>query len=224
MSLLRSLREAFAPETDGVHVGVHMPDSLAAPAGAVPITLRAMDAQDYDEWNDLRWRNREWLRPWESGDPQHGPGISFNAWLQRQHRDESNGTGALSVIEYQMRIVGQVSLGAISYGSMRTGVVGYWVDHRHAGLNIAPTAVALLADWALHDPDGPGLHRLEIAMLPHNARSRRVAEKLHAHHEGIRPRYMYVDGAWRDHDTFSLLAEDAPEGFAKRLIGRHARE
>ena len=54
----------------------------------------------------------------------HGGFITFNQWIQRQRRNEQHGVGALFAIEYQMRIVGQISLGAISYGSMRTGVVG----------------------------------------------------------------------------------------------------
>ena len=85
-------------------------------------------------------------------------------------------------------------------------------------------AVALLADWALLDEAGPRLHRIEIAILPENRRSLRVAQKLEAHHEGLRPKYMFVRGAWRDHETYSLLADDAPEGFAVRLMRRHARE
>ena len=92
---------------------------------------------------------------------------------------------------------------------MRTGVVGYWVDQCYAGHGFAPMAVALLADWALTDPFGPVLHRLEIAILPDNARSLAVVRKVGAHHEGLRERYMYVNGQWRDHVTFALLAEDA---------------
>jgi ribosomal-protein-alanine N-acetyltransferase len=210
------LRQAFGSDRRAIR----MPHELRAPSSGVAIRLRPLAVQDYEEWNEVRWRNRAWLSPWESGDPVHGPGLSFNAWLQGQRRDESNGSGALFAIECQMRIVGQISLGAISYGSMRTGVVGYWVDQRYAGRGIAPMAAALLADWAMRDPDGPQLHRIEIAMLPHNDRSRRVAQKLQAHHEGIRLKYMYVDGHWRDHDTYSLLREDAPEGFAARLASR----
>mgnify|MGYP000529629441 CR=1 FL=1 len=43
----------------------------------------------------------------------HGGFITFNQWIQRQRRNEQHGVGALFAIEYQMRIVGQISLGAI---------------------------------------------------------------------------------------------------------------
>jgi [ribosomal protein S5]-alanine N-acetyltransferase len=195
-----------------------MPRALTAPQGAVAIRLRPMRVDDAFEWSRLRERNRAWLKPWDSGDPMHGPGFSFNEWIERQRRAESAGTAAQFFIEYQMAIVGQISLGAISYGSMRCGSVGYWVDEGHAGLGIAPMSVALLADWAVFDPSGPKLHRLEIAMLAENQRSKRVAEKLGAHREGVRRGYMYIDGAWHDHETYSLLAEDAPSGFVARLL------
>ncbi|MBW3092381.1 GNAT family N-acetyltransferase [Bifidobacterium sp. 82T10] len=229
-SLLTALASAAAaPATASVsapeHAATPVPASgvAAYPAAGLPIRLRPLTMDDEDEWNTLRWCNRDWLAPWDSGDPMHGSPLTFAMWIQRQRQSEANGTGALFAIERNMRIVGQISLGAISYGAMRTGVVGYWVDQRQAGHGFAPLAVAMLADWAFYDPSGPRLHRLEIAILPENARSKRVAEKLGAHYEGVRPGYMYINGRWRDHETYSLLAEDAEGvGFAARLLRRSA--
>lgn len=209
VSVFQSLKEAFRPDHR-----ILMP-RLTYPS--FPIALRPLGLDDEDDWNEVRWRNNDWLAPWDSGDPMHGGPITFNQWIQRQRRNEQHGTGALFAIEYQMRIVGQISLGAISYGSMRTGVVGYWVDSDYAGHGFAPMALAMLADWALGDPFGPALHRLEIAILPNNERSLAVVRKVGAHHEGLRECYMYVNGQWRDHVTFCLLAEDFGRGFASRL-------
>lgn len=219
VSVIQSLRDVFSAADPNA---IHVPVRLTAPAGAVPITLRTMGPDDEDLWNEVRWSNNEWLRPWESGDPMHGPGITFNQWLRNQRRNEQRGAGIIFLIEYHMHIVGQISIGAISYGAMRTGVVGYWVAQSFAGHGIAPTALAMLADWAIGDPDGPRLHRLEIAILPDNVRSLAVVRKVGARHEGLRPNYMYVAGEWRSHETFSLLAEDMGEGFLSKLIAGHA--
>ncbi|MBW3081008.1 GNAT family N-acetyltransferase [Bifidobacterium sp. 79T10] len=181
-----------------------------------------MTEDDETAWGMVRWSNDAWLRPWESGDPMHGPGLTFNQWLAAQRRGERQGHGIVLLIEHRMRIVGQISIGAISYGSMRTGVVGYWVAQSSAGHGIAPTALAMLADWAMADPDGPRLHRLEIAILPENARSHAVVRKVGARYEGQRRNYMYVNGRWRTHDTYSLLAEDRGEGFTAGLVARLA--
>ena len=194
VSVFQSIKEAFKLDHQ------IRPPRLTHPG--FPIVLRPLTMDDEDGWNEVRWRNNDWLAPWESGDPMHGGSITFNQWVQRQRRNEQHGVGVIFAIEYQMRIVGQISLGAIVYGAMRTGVVGYWVDQRCAGRGFAPMALAMLAD---------------------NARSLAVVRKVGAHHEGLRERYMYVNGQWRDHVTFALLAEDMGQGFAARLAAAGSR-
>ena len=217
MSLLQSITQLVRPSQGPIRL-THTLRSAADPA----ITLRQLTMRDQRKWSDLRQSNDAWLAPWQSGDPVSTQVLTYRGWMQRLRAGERSGTGIVFVIEYDCAVVGQISLGAISYGAMRTGVVGYWVDERHAGHGIAPMAVALMADWAMFDATGPRLHRLEIAILPENKRSRRVVEKLQAHHEGVRPSYMYINGRWRDHITYSLLAEDVEDGFTNRLIRRHA--
>lgn len=221
LSMLSSLRGAFAPVSANA---IHMPHRLDAPHGCIPIRLRPFRSEDDAQWNEVRWRNEDWLAPWESNDPQHAPNLTFNTWVQCMRKDEKAGVAAIFAVEYQMHIVGQISLGAISYGSMRTAVMGYWVDQRYAGRGITPMAAALLADWALRDASGPRLHRLEIAILPQNERSKRVVNKIGAHYEGVRRRYMFIRGQWRDHETYSLLEDDTVLGFVTDLVSRHAQE
>ena len=60
------------------------------------------------------------------------------------------------------------------------------------------------------------LHRIEIAIRPENAASLRVVEKLGFRPEGVRPRYLHIDGDWRDHLVFALNAEEAGEGLVRR--------
>ena len=140
--------------------------------------------------------------------------------MKQLRRNERAGTGAVFAIEQHGRIVGQISLGAICYGAMRSGVVGYWVDERCAGRGYAPMAVALLADWAIVQtrPD-PRLHRHGNR---HSCRKTSgpvaVARKVGATLEGVRRAYMYVNGQWRDHESYVLMAEDAPNGFTARLM------
>ena len=101
---------------------------------------------------------------------------------------------------------------------MRTGIIGYWIDERYAGRGLTPLAVAMVCDWALQMPTGPRLHRMEIDLVPENERSRAVARKVGARYEGVKKRYMYINGIWRDHESYSLLAEDAPQRFVHRLL------
>lgn len=50
-----------------------------------------------------------------------------------------------------------------------------------------------------------GLHRIEANIMPKNARSLRVTEKLGFVNEGISRRYLKINGNWEDHIHMVLL-------------------
>ena len=63
-----------------------------------------------------------------------------------------------------------------------------------------------------------GLHRIEINIRPENGPSIRVVEKLGFRYEGLRERYLHIDGDWRDHVS---LRADRRRG--QRATGRPIR-
>ena len=109
----------------------------------------------------------------------------------------------------------------ITGGSARWGQVGYWVDQRHAGAGVIPTAVALVVDHCLLELD---LHRIEVAIRPENTASLRVVEKLGFTEIGYAPRYLHIDGDWRDHRLFAITAEEVGEGLLRRWKARQGPE
>jgi ribosomal-protein-alanine N-acetyltransferase len=111
------------------------------------------------------------------------------------------------------RLVGQVTVSGIVWGSLRSGQIGYWIDRAVAGQGVMPTAVAMMVDHCLF---GLGMHRLEVNIRPENVASLRVVEKLGFRPEGVRRRYLHIDGAWRDHATFAITPEDVPGGMLTR--------
>ena len=82
-----------------------------------------------------------------------------------------------------------------------------------AGRGITPTAVALATDYCLQSA---GLHRIEICIRPENRASLRVVEKLGFRYEGLRRRYIHINGAWRDHFSYALTREELPGGLLAR--------
>ena len=58
---------------------------------------------------------------------------------------------------------------------------------------------------------------------PENAASLAVAEKIGYRKEGHREKYLHIDGDWRDHVTYILLAGDLPDGLVARLRDQAAR-
>ena len=58
-----------------------------------------------------------------------------------------------------------------------------------------------------------------------NAASLRVVEKLGFRYEGLRRRYIHINGDWRDHYAFALVREEVPEGVLARWVsGRAPRD
>jgi [ribosomal protein S5]-alanine N-acetyltransferase len=117
-------------------------------------------------------------------------------------------------LEYDGEFIGQLTVNNVTRGSAQFASVGYWIDERYAGRGLVTRAVAMAVDhcfFVLH------LHRIEIAIRPENAASLRIVEKLGIPEYGFAPRYLHIDGDWRDHRLFSITREDCPRGLEERL-------
>ena len=175
------------------------------PAGE-QLLLCALRRRDRAEWIEVRSRNRHWLEPWDATSPGQEPAYVSFPGLVRHYRVEGKAGRMLPLtIRVEGRIVGQMVLFGISYGSLLSVAAGYWVDEEVAGRGIAPTALAMAGDHAL---GSMGLHRIEVNIRPENANSLAVVRKLGFRDEGVRAAYLHIDGAWRDHRTFALTTED----------------
>jgi [ribosomal protein S5]-alanine N-acetyltransferase len=179
------------------------------------LLLRPLARRDRVVFTRLRAANRDWLRPWDATSPNGPTGREDFDRLRRWTGAEARkGRMVPFAIEYRGQLVGQVTAGPIQWGAARSAAVGYWVAQEAAGRGIAPGAVALLADYCFREV---GLHRLEAGIRPENARSLAVVRKLRFRYEGLRRAYLFIDGDWRDHESFALLAEDAPDGVVAAL-------
>ena len=83
--------------------------------------------------------------------------------------------------------------------------VGYWVRSSRHGEGIAGRAAKLAARFGF---EHAGLIRAEIVMAVENEKSRRVAEKIGAHYEGILLNRMVVGKSIFDAHMYSLLPSD----------------
>lgn len=168
----------------------------------------------------MRRRNQTWLRPWEATAPPGGrlAPPTYQAMAAEWRRQARAGRSLPFALTYEGDFVGQVTVTGVTWGSARWAQIGYWVDQRVAGRGVVPTAVALVVDHLF----GPvGLHRVEIAIRPENTASLRVVEKLGLRCEGEAPRYLHIDGAWRDHLLFAVTVEEVPDGLLVRYLRRH---
>lgn len=181
------------------------------------IGLRPISVRDAPVWRQIRARNRAWLTPWEAtlppGAGQRPP--SFRVTARDLRRQARAGRGLPFVMTYDDRMVGQVTVSGIAWGSSRSANLGYWIDNACAGRGITPTAVALVID---HCFTVVGLHRMEVAIRPENTASLAVVAKLGLRQEGAAPRYLHIDGDWRDHLLFAITREEVPSGLLVRAL------
>lgn len=177
------------------------------------VRLRPLRRRDARSWRRVRTANHSWLEPWEASSPEQGPARTYGDMLRDLRRQARDGRALPFAVEHEGNLVGQLTVGGVMWGSLRSAHVGYWVDQRVAGRGIAPTAVALAVDHCLFTV---GLHRVEVNIRPENAASLRVVAKLGFRDEGLRRRYLHIGGAWRDHRTFALTLEDVPGGLLAR--------
>ncbi|MGF1653354.1 MAG: GNAT family N-acetyltransferase [Actinomycetales bacterium] len=185
------------------------------------VRLRPLRVADVGAWEAVQLRNREWLGPWEATSPDGSVAPSFPAVVRSFRREARAGRMIPLVVEVDGRFRGQVSVTQIAWGSARSGAIGYWIDHEVAGQGIMPLAVAMVVD---HCFATVGLHRLEVNIRPENAASLAVVRKLNLREEGTRRAFIHIDGAWRDHLSFAVTAEEVlPEGLVARLLATGGR-
>ncbi len=185
------------------------------------VGLRPIRQRDRDAWLEVRAANIDWLGPWEATPPRPSTDrVGFRSMVRTVRAQARQGLVLPFVITLDDRLVGQVTVGGITWGSLWSAHIGYWVDSRVAGQGVMPTAVALAGDHAFRVL---GLHRLEINVRPENAASLRVVEKLGFRDEGVRRRFLHIAGDWRDHRTFALTTEEVPEGLLARWVARSSR-
>lgn len=180
-----------------------------------PVGLRPMRHRDGRAWAQVRARNAEWLRPWEATPPPPNPpfAISFRQMVRLYAAQGRTDEALPWAITYEDRLAGQLNVSNVTWGSARMASVGYWVDGALAGRGIVPTALALAVDYCFFTV---GMHRLEVNIRPENRASLRVVEKLGFREEGLRPKFLHIDGAWRDHRSFALTVEDVPGGLLRQ--------
>jgi ribosomal-protein-alanine N-acetyltransferase len=172
---------------------------------------------DSKAWKVARAANAEWLRPWEATVPAGDESVprTFRGMVRDLHHQAREGRALPMAVTVGGDFAGQLTVSNIVGGSARFGQIGYWIDQRYAGRGAMPVAVAMMIDYCFGQL---ALHRIEVAIRPENTASLRVVEKLRLVEVGFAPKYLHIDGAWRDHRLFAVTVEEVPGGLLRRLI------
>jgi ribosomal-protein-alanine N-acetyltransferase len=172
--------------------------------------MRPLRPTDFSAYSEVRIRCADWLTKWEprrpprSADPALDAG-SFSARCAGRDRDRQLGTAYAFGLFAGERFCGEINLNNVVRGAFQSAHVGYWVDEALAGQGLVPEGLVGVLGFAFDDL---GLHRVQIAIIPRNASSRRVVEKLGIREEGVALRYLEIDGVWEDHLRYAITTEE----------------
>jgi ribosomal-protein-alanine N-acetyltransferase len=204
--------------SSSIHPGWPKPiGPLRVPAGLV--RLRPVRLRDGSQWSRLRLTDREHLEPWEpvaevNWEVRH----ALSSWpsvCSGLRAEARRGRMLPYAIELDGEFCGQLTIGNVTHGSLRSAWIGYWVAKTATGGGVATAALALGVDHGL----GPVmLHRIEATVRPENAASRAVLAKVGFREEGLLKRYLEVDGAWRDHLLVAITIEELEGSATSRLV------
>jgi len=179
------------------------------------VTVRGVRVRDARAMERALSDNRAWLSPWEATTPLIRLGGSdAKSSIRSLLQAAKQGSALPMVLIQDHQLVGQLNVSQITYGSLSSASLGYWVVKSAAGQGLTPVAVALATDYLFFEK---GLHRMEVCVRPENTASLRVVEKLGFRYEGFRRRYIHIDGKWADHFCFALVAEEVPTGVLSRF-------
>ncbi|MEV6117551.1 GNAT family protein [Streptomyces sp. NPDC052109] len=174
---------------------------------AAGVTLRLLARTDAGALSAAYEDNREHLRPWE---PRR-PDSFFTEAGQRERIDGllrlfSDGGAVPFVFQAaDGRIVGTVTLTGIVRGPFCSSSLGYWVAADQQRRGLATAAVERVCRIAR---DTVGLHRIEASTLIGNTGSQRVLAKCGFEPIGTAPKYLHIDGEWRDCRLLQRILHD----------------
>ncbi len=102
-------------------------------------------------------------------------------------------------------LVGTVNASEIVRGAFHSCYLGYYAFRPAAGRGLFTIGLSRVIDVLFDEEE---LHRVEANIQPGNARSLALVRRLGFRREGFSPDYLHIDGAWRDHERWALLATD----------------
>jgi ribosomal-protein-alanine N-acetyltransferase len=177
------------------------------------VLLRPLVNSDFAGWQEVRRRNADWLTKWEAQRVAGQPDVvedrdAYSVRCSARQRERQLGTGYGFGIFVNGDFAGEINLTAVQRGPFQSAYVGYWIDEKHAGNGYMPESVIVLAQFAFEELH---LHRIQISIIPRNAASRRVVEKLGIRDEGTALRYLEINGVWEDHVRYGLTSEEWDE-------------
>src|SRR5258705_368492 len=160
------------------------------------VFVRPVVRNDAHEFLALMQASRTVHEPWI---PPPLTKRAFDTYLTRTSQDDHE--GLLICRPDSSGIVGVINLNNIVRGSFLSASLGYYVGRPYAGQGFMTEGLRAAVQYAFTNL---GLHRLEANIQPNNAPSINLVKRCGFKNEGFSPQYLYIAGAWRDHERWAI--------------------
>jgi ribosomal-protein-alanine N-acetyltransferase len=170
------------------------------------VHLRAPHEDDEEEFVSAMRKSKSLHRPWLVAPTTTA---AFERFVERSRRDDH--------VSYLVRVrarsgegerdglAGVFNITNIIRGYFHSAYLSYWATAAFAGKGFMSAGFALVLREAFLRNK---LHRLEANIQPGNAPSIALVLRAGFAREGYSPRYLKINGRWRDHERWALLVED----------------
>ena len=164
------------------------------------VHIRPGTAADETEFLAAVERSGALHRPWvQAPKTPH----AYRDYLSKH--EDPRGVALFIWLDEPRALVGVVNLSEIVHGCFRSAYLGYYAFVPYAGRGLMKNGLAQAVTYAFKVMK---LHRLEANVQPGNLRSKALVKKLGFRREGLSPRYLKINGRWRDHERWAILSED----------------
>ena len=173
--------------------------------------LRPLTEDDAEEFARVLGVSRAAWAPWMPSRPAGSSDVDvFTEELERASHGLQAGTHLrLAGFLDDGRLAGLFSLNEIVRGPFESAHAGWSVSADQMGQRLGTEGVRALLDVAFADPPrGLALHRVQANIIPRNAPSLRIAQKVGLRREGLALRYLRIAGRWEDHEMFAITREE----------------
>jgi ribosomal-protein-alanine N-acetyltransferase len=194
------------------------------------LLLQAGDETLAEAVADFQIRNRRHFAPWDPptaesfytvaaqaerirlGLRAFAEGAGFRYWLtliprrastpDGPPRGRGSAWGGPAPLDEPTRVIGSVHFSQVARGAFHNCALGYALDEKSQGRGLMHEALSA----AIEEMFSPrvNLHRIQAAYRPQNKRSAAVLARLGFRPEGLARDYLFIDGAWRDHQLTAL--------------------
>ena len=111
-------------------------------------------------------------------------------------------------------LAGVINVSEPVMGMFRSAYLGFYAFSGFEAQGYMTEGMSLVLDCAFGELE---FHRLEANIQAANVASSALVKHLGFRKEGFSPRYLMIDGVWRDHDHWAMVSDEWPE-YRQRLF------